>query len=208
METHSKDNDSITALATLYQAETTAASVIFNTAMDLTRLTVAYMIGAVLFVRTIGNRPTDGLLLLLLPIPIWLIATFNSLVTLNAMRHGVSVKILEDALFAASGLRVKRDHVGSAAGDKIMDITQARFVHKLATMLVYGGVGSLMTLVTAYSLYSAQELVRSGVIWTAAISYMLVGIIVAASWIAGLRVINDDRDSLPVRRKRSGADEG
>ena len=50
--------------------------------------------------------------------------------TLNAMSHGVSVRIIEDELFRKSGLQVDRDLVGSAAGDKIMDVTQSRLAHQ------------------------------------------------------------------------------
>jgi len=197
-------SDPISALAALYQGEKTDAAVIFNTAMAMMGVAVAYLVGAIPFVRKISDGPIPGPFLLLLPIPLWLIVAFHSLITLNAMSHGISVKIIEDALFRASGLgaKVKRDMVGSAAGDKIMDITQAKIAHKLTTLFVYGGVALLVCLFTGYSLYSAKGSVPSRVIWVATAVYLLILLMVGTSWIVGIRMISKGRDEIPAEEKR------
>jgi hypothetical protein len=163
-----KDSDSITALAALYQGEKTDAAYLFNTAMVMMGVAVAYLVGAM----TVVGKPNHELnelpwpFLLLLPIPLWLIIAFHSLITVNAMSHGISVRIIEDALFEASqlGHRVKRDMVGSAAGDKIMDITQAKPAHILTTVVIYAGVAFLVVGFTAYALYTAWSLVKNDVV--------------------------------------------
>jgi hypothetical protein len=158
-----KVNDSVTALAALYQGEKTDASYVFYTAMAMMGIAVTYLIGAIPFVGNLSHGPIAWLFLLLLPMPVWLIVAFHSLMTLNAMSHGISVRIIEDALFEAAELRVDRELVGSAAGDKIMDISskKAETAHKLITVFVYGGVAFLVFGFTAYALYSANLIIQS-----------------------------------------------
>jgi hypothetical protein len=191
---HAAD-DPIPALSALYQGEKTDASAIFNTAMAMMAVAVAYLVGAIPFVQKLGDGPTPWYFQLLLPIPLWLIIAFHSLITLNAMSHGISVQIIEYELFFASGLaaKVKRNMVGSASGDKIMDITQAKLAHKVTTVFVYGGVGILVVLFTSYSLYSAKELAWGWAMRTAEIGYVLIAVMVVASWLVGLRMISKDR---------------
>ena len=198
-ENTEKENN-VTALAALYQGEKTDASYLSNTAMAMMVTAGAYLVGALQYMGKLNGEPNSGLFLLLLPIPLWLIAAFLSLVTLNAMSHGISVRIIEDALFKASGLwvkGVKRGLVGSVAGDKIMDITQASAVHVLTTMVVYGGVGLLVIVFTIYALYSAKRLVQGRVIWLAAIPYSLIFAMVVVSWVQGLSLIQKGRKEIP-----------
>jgi hypothetical protein len=210
-----KANDPVTALAALYQGEKTDAAYVFNTAMVMMGAAVVYLVGTIQFVGNFSHGPFGWLFVLLLPVPLWLVVEFHSLITLNAMSHGISVRIIEDALFEASELRVKRDLVGSAAGDKIMDITQANAVHKLTTVVVYGGVFSLVVGFTAYALYSANgalnghvALYRELVVEIAIGTYSLLVIMVLLSWIVGLRMITKGRGEIPEHVKSSGAKSG
>ena len=197
-------NESASALAALYLGEKTDTSYMFNTAMVMMGVAVAYLIGAIPFVDALSNEPIGWLFVLLLPIPLWLIVAFHSLMTLNALSHGISVRIIEDELFDASGLRVKRELVGSAAGDQIMDITQSKIVHRITSVAVYGGVALLVIGFTAYNLYSANAALkdydssfRERVVVIAITIYSLLALMVAGSWIAGLRTINRGRDDIP-----------
>jgi hypothetical protein len=199
-----KGNDRIAALAALYQGEKTDASYVFNTAMAMMGVAVAYLIGAIPFVGSLRHGPIGWLFVLLLPVPLWLVVAFHSLITLNAMSHGISVRIIENALFEVSELRVKRDLVGSAAGDKIMDITQAKAAHKVTTVVVYGGVGFLVFGFTAYALYSANGALKDDLawfrglaVWIAAATYLVLAIVVGVSWTVGLRIINKGRSETP-----------
>lgn len=206
-----KTSDAVTALAALYQGEKTDTSYIFNTAMVMMGVAVTYVVGAIPFVgnlsrpaittSALASSEVAWLFLLLLPIPLWLIAAFHSLITLNAMTHGISVRIIEDELFKASELPTnKRTLVGSLAGDRIMDITQAKVAHKITTVIVYAGVAFLVIGFTVYSLHSADEVVRRSVelanvpvLRIAIAVYSLLLGVVALSWIAGFRTINKGR---------------
>lgn len=202
-------NDRVTALAALFQGEKTDASVraqYGNVLIGSAVAYVAYLAGAIPFVGNPSHGPISWLFLLLLPTPLWVIAALHSLMTITAISHGISIRIIEDALFKASDLRVKRDLVGSAARDKIMDITQAKAAHKLITLIVYGGAAFLVFGFTAYALYSAEAIVKSDVVLVhahvieiATATYALLAIMVSLSWIVGLRMINKGRGEIHVR---------
>lgn len=201
----------LTALAALYQGEKTDASYIFNTAMALMGIAVAYLVFAIPSVATLSSRPHAWVFLILLPVPLWLIAAFHSLITLNAMSHGVSVQAIEDQLFDASELHVRRDLVGSAAGDKIMDINKAKLIHVLTTIFVYFGVAILVIGFTYYAVNSASNvndpidgLPPAGIIWAAGLVYTLMLLMVGASWFFGVRMINESRREIARHVKRFG----
>jgi hypothetical protein len=207
----------LAALGALYQGEKTDASYIFNTAMAMMGVAVAYLVGAIGFVGTIRHGPLAWVFLLLLPMPLWIIIAFHSLVTLNAMSHGISVQIIEQELFDASELSAERKRVGSAAGDRIMDINVSKVVHKITTVFVYLGIGLLVVGFTYYVLDSAYDvikldptLLRYNAIWTAAVIYALLLVMVGSSWVIGLRDVGAGRKELAnhVRRFGVGGDAG
>jgi len=79
--------------------------------------------------------------------------------TLNAESRDFSPNHSRRPLFEASQLRVKRDLVGSEAGDKIMDITNRKPPTKLITYFVYGGVGLMVIDLPFFALYSANAII-------------------------------------------------
>lgn len=201
----------LTALAALYQGEKTDSAYIFNTAMALMGIAVAYLVFAIPSVGTLSRTPHGWVFLILLPVPLWLIAAFHSLITLNSMNHGVSVQIIEDQLFDASELRVRRDLVGSAAGDKIMDISKSKLIHVLTTAFVYIGVAVLIMGFTYYAVYSASEVrgpvvgeAPAVIVLAAAITYVLLLLMVGLSWLFGVRMIGNSRHEVSQHVKRFG----
>jgi hypothetical protein len=200
MPNFKRTKDSVSALAALYQGEKTDASYLFNTSMVMMGAAVVYLVGAIPFVEKLCKEPFGWLFVLLLPIPLWLVVAFHSLMTLNAMSHGISVRIIEDELYSASGLRARRRLVGSAAGDEIMDVTKAHVVHRITTRVVYGGVGFLVIVFTAYVLYAAIRaseayvaLFRALAVGIAITTYAFLVIMVVTSWIVGVRKIQKGR---------------
>lgn len=187
-------DDSVSALGALYQGEKADASAIFNVAMAMMGIGAAYLVGVVTLADRYGSSPLTWNVVLLLPLPLWLIAAFHSLITLNAMIHGVSIRVIEDKLFeiANFGDNCIRDLIGSQAGDKIMEIRNARWPHKIATGLVYGGVGIAILLYTAFVVigffvihdsWNGVEIIKA---LSAVVGYLLVAAIVINSWVVGL----------------------
>ena len=103
-----------------------------------------------------------------------------------------------------------RKLVGSAAGDKIMDITKAKFAHKLATGVVYGGVALLVIGFTVYALWFAGTALgnpwfRHRSVRIAIATYFLLFVIAASSWIVGWwKLIQDSRKYEKVLAQRKG----
>ena len=191
------EDNKVTALAGLYQGEKTDASYIFNTAMAMMGLAVAYLVGTIPLLSKLQQGPEAWFLLPLLPSPLWLVVAFHSLITLNAMRHGLSVRIIENALFRESGLPAdRRGIVGSAAGDLIMDIGKSKIIHKVATVVVYLGVGLLVISFTVYALCAAPP-AGTYVIRVATIIYSFIFAVALWSWIAGLRALWADGKKNP-----------
>ncbi|GEM_PF-3299843 len=208
-------SDSVAALAALYQGEKTDASYIFNTAMAMMGLAVAYLIGAIPFVTSLSHGPMGWLFVLLLPTPLWLVVAFHSLITLNAMSHGISVRIIENRLFELSELarslksddekKALRRWVGSAAGDRIMEIMQASLVHKAITSVVYGGVFCLVAGFTLYALHSANTVLKDTVpaaarqrlLITASASYAILLVMVLLSWGKGFLILREGSRVIP-----------
>lgn len=202
-----KNAAAVAALGALYQGEKTDASYVFSTAMAMMGVAVAYLVGAIPFVEKLAHQPFEPLawlFLLIIPIPLWLVAAFQSLMTLNAMSHGISVQIIENALFDASRLRVRRNLLGSAAGDRIMDVGEARLVHKITSFVVYGGVFIFEILFTGYALYSANNIINhpgrvvAPVVWVAMGTYLLLMVMVGLSWLVGFGIIKEGRAEIPL----------
>lgn len=186
--------DRVGALGALYQGEKTDAVGIFGVAMTMMGIAAAYLVGVSAFADKYGSHSIPWTFVLLLPAPLWLIVIFHSLITLSAMRHGESVQIIEDELFRESGLASHlRNKVGSKAGNRIMDITQARPVHKIATVCVYGGFFLGVILYTVYVVVQARHNVDAWSIGIAIAGYFIALIIAAASWIRGLFPGNEDQ---------------
>lgn len=198
--------DHVKALAAFYQAEKTDASGVFRTAMAMMAIGGAYLCVMITNIYRFGSGPGDWLILLVLPLPLWLIAAFQSLMTLNAMSHGVSVQIIEDALFAESALPAgTRNYVGSVSGDKIMDINKSRFIHHLTTYIVYIGVGMLVIGFTSYTVYLTWHppYIASVV---AIVVYVLLAIIIGISWRVGFSIIKEaEKCRSDLREQRSQA---
>lgn len=208
---------SVAALAALYQGEKTDASNIFNTAMAMMGIAVAYLIGAIPFVTSLSHGPMGWLFVLLLPMPLWLVVAFHSLITLNAMSHGISVRILENRLFVLSELtrlvkskdendeKLLRQWIGSAAGDRIMDITQASFIHDIITSVVYGGVFCLVAGFTLYALHSANNVLNEAaavasherLVIVASASYAFLFVMVLLSWGKGFAILREGSRIVP-----------
>jgi hypothetical protein len=186
-------DESVSALSSLYQSEKADASSIFNVAMTMMGVAAAYLVGALSIADKYGTTAIPWFVVPFLPIPLWLVAAFHSLIALNGMRHGLSVQILEEALFRRSGLpAVDRELIGSKTGDRIMDIQRSAIPHKIATVFTYGGVAISIIAYTVFGVVSSWA--HFTAVWRGAeiALYTLAAVIVASSWRAGLRSIAAD----------------
>jgi hypothetical protein len=142
----------------------------------------------------------DWKVVLLLPVPLWLIAAYHSLVALGGMTHGISLSILEYSLYRESNLppddkdkapdEQLQKYVGSRLGDRIMDIGQATWPHKIASIFVYAGFYLGIVGYTASVIAAAWDHVSGGTSAVTIVGYTLALAIVATSWRQGFRLLN------------------
>jgi hypothetical protein len=185
----------ISALGALYQADKADAASNFNVSMAMMGIGAAYIIGALGYSDKFGSGPLSWTLVMFGAVPLWLIAAFHSLLTLNGMIHGLSVQILEDELFIHTNLpSVARDYVGSRGGDGVMDVTKSRLAHKWATIFVYGGVALLVLGFTIYVAVESWSNVSFGAKWLAIVVYVTSAVTVILSWSVGFSVLNRGND--------------
>lgn len=188
------DATRVEALGALYQAEKTDAVGIFNAAMVLMTIILAYA-GLSLSVFSDFGSKIPWRLAIWAPLPIWLIAVYLVMMSLNGMAHGISVSIIEGSLVRASGLRVDvRSYVGSSLSNKVMDVTRAPRLLKWATIYVYSGVFVASGYYTYYVMTTARGCVAAALWLGAATVYFASMLTVASTWVAGLRMINKAKD--------------
>lgn len=186
------NKDKVASLAALYQAEKADAASTFNVAMSLMGIGAAYIVVAIGYVGRFGTHSLPPYAAAFAPAPLWLIAVFQSLITLSAMMHGVSVHIIENELFREAGLPEElRKYVGTRSGDMIMDIRQSKLVHAIATIFVYAGVAAMIVAFTVYAVNQAWAGLSAVFRVIIVIIYSLAVIIVGLSWIIGLMKANE-----------------
>jgi hypothetical protein len=196
----------ISALGALYQAEKSDASGMFNVAMTVMAIGAAYIVGALGYTGNYGTRSLPWILVALAPAPLWIIAAFQSILTLTSMMHGVSVQILEDALFQETGLASGlRNYVGSKGADQIQDIRESAWPNSIATVFIYTGVGGSVLGFTTYAIDQAWNHLSQGTNIGLIVGYLLAAAIVVLSWVFGLsRVSAAAAWRKDVSRQQSG----
>lgn len=180
----------VDALGAMYQGEKTDSIGIFNVSMVMMAIAVGY-VGTTLTLNGDFGGKIPWILVLLLPFPLWLIAVYHALVALSGMTHGVSLDILETALYRSTGLPDPelRDYVGSKLSNKIMDIGVASWPHKIASGFVYGGFYAAIIGDSAYILHAAAGDVSKLMWWVALVAYSVFGALVLITWWLGFRLI-------------------
>ena len=185
------DEHAIRAVGALYQGEKADATGIFNVAMAMMGIAAAYLVGAVGYINNLGATNL-GPLAFLLPAPLWLILAYNSLLTLNSMMHGSSVRILEDQLFSLAAFDpALRGFIGSKGGDRIMDARESHPSHKWATRLAFGGLGVGILAFTIYILWSAWNSVHVIIALAIAGVYAIAMAVILWSWKNGDRITHE-----------------
>lgn len=203
-------NENVAALAALYQAEKADASGMFNSSMALMGVGAAYIVGAIGYLSKQETHTLSSTLVALAPAPLWLIAAFQSLITLASMMHTIFVEILEDALLADSGLnRDELSHVGSRGAAEIMDIRRSSWAHTITTIFVYGGIFAMVIGFTVYAVNRAWPYLTHGERIGAAGGYAIAIMMVLLCWILGLGKVGraDSQARSVISASLAGADD-
>lgn len=185
------NDDRVASLSALYQAERADLATTLNVALSLVGIGTAYIIVAIGYVGRFGTQSLPWYAIAFAPIPLWIIAVFQSLLTLSAMMHSVSVQILENKLFRETGLpKHLRMYVGSRSGDEIMDFRRAHPVHTAAFTFVQAAAAALIVAFTVYTVGQVWADVSVTVRVAVVETYLVIMTIVGFSWGVGLYRVN------------------
>jgi hypothetical protein len=176
--------ESIPAIAAVYSATRADNGTLLNVTLALLGAGAAYLVGTLAFVDKFGTS-ISWFLVAALPVPLWIIAIFHSILTVSAMTNSLALRAFERELMQASFAdRGTIKGLGYANADRIMNIRIARWPHRVATAVVYGGVGATIILYTIYLILLSRS--RIGLwTWAFVALYLALLVIAIASWIAG-----------------------
>ncbi len=184
----SQSDADVSALTSLYEADRADASATLTVALALLGAGVAYVTGTLAFADSLFRQ--FGWLSIFVPFPMWLIAAFHSLITVSAMLRSRSILVVEDKLLGYTSLsKGQKKLTGMRGPGRIMNVMEAEWPHKLATILSYLGVGLIVLGYTVYFLLKTPHLSIVGQVVAGCGSLALL-LVVICSWWAGLRSYN------------------
>ena len=175
------------ALVALYQAERSECSSVPTVALALVGAGAAYIVGTIAF---IGSFHTLGWIAVsLLPLPLWLVSAYHSLLIGKAGVHEQSALLLEDILATHAGItHSDRRSIGIRAGSTVMNWRRASLAHKLANIITYTG---MILIIFGYNAYLIISIIResNNWIWPIIGIYAILAFSVTWSWVTSVRSV-------------------
>lgn len=197
----SSSSNDLQALVALYQAERSDASAILNIGLALVGAGAAYAVGTIALSNQFGNS-VGWAFVALLPVPLWLISAFHSLIFTLGTVCGLSALFLEEELFKQSGINVKyRSLIGSSARENVMNAAKSTYPHMVATYITYIGIGSVIISYTIYIMYISWGEVGAWKYLFLAGYTILFGTVLL-SWISGIRTVANNWDNSDLLQNR------
>jgi hypothetical protein len=156
---------------------------------------VAYIAATIAFSSRIFR--SIGWLGPLLPIPLWIIAAYQSLSAGGAMLRSLSVREIENRLLKYTNFTSDQyAAIGLRASDKIMNVMRAGLIHKAANIAAYGGILAMITAYTIYIILKDPHLSSNGRN-IAYIFYGLGALLVLGSYISSFIKYNNSKKLFP-----------
>lgn len=180
--------ESVAALVAIYQAERADSAAILSSTLALLGAGVAYAVATIAIVQSLHSA--GWWIVGALPFPLWLVLAYQSLLLGNAAAHERSTRAVEDKLYKISRLaKDDRTKVGSVAGNIVMNPTKSSRPHAVANYLTFGGLAAIIVAYTVYALIASGHDGAHQAIWAYIAGYVIIGVLVAASWRASFNVV-------------------
>jgi hypothetical protein len=156
-----------------------------NVALALVGVGATYVVATLAFAEKFGKE-VPWPIVAALPTALWVIAAYHSILTITTMLNALSIQVLEAKLKDWSGLDTAvQNAIGQSSNEKLVNITVARWPHKLAIVVTFAGVALLIVGYTAYALYVAWSHI-SPLSWGFfLVLYAALLVVTAASWTYG-----------------------
>lgn len=172
----------VSALAAVYAGTRADNSSIMNVSLALMGAGIAYITATL---ATIDKFTSAWAVLAVLPIPLWIVAAYHSILTSITMVNAVAAQYTEGQLLKAAGVEEdKRQFMGYQRAEMITNIghKQGRIPHKISVGITFGGTGALVLAYTGYMIFLAWK--QAGWILgvVLAVFYLGLAVVVMLSW--------------------------
>jgi len=195
----------IDLLKTIYQADRAQQSSDLAVALALVGAFIAYVSATLAFSKDLfenGRFSHIHWALLFVPLPAWIMAAYHSLLGTASPVRSRSIKAIETILKDRAGFTRaeagKARFIGNEGAEKVINIDEAKWAHKTASFITYGGVLPLIVGYTAYFVGRAPAIPLWGRL-IAAVAYGVLGVLIINSWIAGFRSYREAEEALGLR---------
>lgn len=183
--------DQVAALGALYGADRQDASTLVNARLALLALQLTYVGFAAIALN--AQEPGAGpWVAAFSPFPLWFMHAYHLILVAISMARVKSVRVLEDALYARSGLPAEmRALVGSRAGERMADVAMQPVAVKVQAVVSYAGIGAVILTFSVYALIVAAHRDGWAAVVIAGLLYLFLLGTAAAAW---LYVVRQPRD--------------
>jgi hypothetical protein len=155
---------------------------------------ITYLVATAPFARSLAEKLATqfprshwvpGTFLASLPLLLFIIAAYHSLLTLEAIFRTVSARAIEVELVSRTDLDPKKVRLGARASDYVLDLRQQPPCFKLATGITYGGVILIVAVYAVAMLIMSIHYIHEGV-WIPIVVYSILTAFITQSWLDGL----------------------
>ena len=182
------------ALITIYQMDQARISAVGSVTLTMLGAGLTYLVATAPFARSLADTLAKqfprsewipGTFLASLPLLLFIIAAYHSLLTLEAIFRTVSARAIEVKLVSIAELDPDKTRFGAGASDYVLDLRQQPIQFKLATGISYGGVVFIVAVYAVAMLIMSVHYIHEGV-WIPIAVYSVLAALIVQSWLYGL----------------------
>ncbi len=201
------------ALIAIYQTDQARISAVGSVTLTMLGAGITYLVATAPFARSLAEKLAKqfpqsdwvpGTFLASLPLLLFIIAAYHSLLTLEAIFRTVSARAIEVELVSTAGLDRKKARFGAGASDHVLDLRQQPIPFKLATGIAYGGIILIVAVYAVAMLIMSVHYIHEAV-WIPIAIYSILTVLIAQSWLYGLTKAQKAQDVAYLNSEKSQA---
>jgi hypothetical protein len=202
-----------TALIAIYQTDQARISAVGSVTLTMLGAGITYLVATAPFARSLAETLAKqfprsdwvpGTFLASLPLLLFIVAAYHSLLTLEAIFRTVSARAIEVELVSAAGLDKKKVRFGAGASDHVLDLRQQPIPFKLATGIAYGGIVLIVAVYAVAMLIMSVHYIH-GWVWIPIAVYSALTVLIVQSWLYGLTKAQKAQDAAYLDSEKSQA---
>jgi hypothetical protein len=199
------------ALIAIYQMDQERISAVGNVTLTILGAGLTYLVATAPFARSLAETLAKqfprsdwvpGTFLASLPLLLFIIASYHSLLTLEAIFRTVSARAIEVELLSIAHLDPEKVRFGAGASDYVLDLRQQPIRFKLATGISYGGIVLIVAVYAVAMLIMSVHYIHKEV-WIPVVVYSVLTVLIAQSWLYGLAKARKAQDVAYLKSGKS-----